>query len=145
MLEDHRELNVPYKVLQLKSPNEFINNIPTLDKLSGFVLFSYALKNESAKLMLETLSPIEQAYFLYKHALPLSNDFVSKMSNYLKSMLCRTKFKGGLKTNIVRIAEKIKEINSFYRITDMIRGEITVEHIDDIKEVYFHLTNLPYH
>ena len=40
--------------------------------------------------------------------------------------MMRTQFRGGVKMNITRIAEKIKENNSPYRITDMIRGEIVV-------------------
>ena len=72
-----------------------------------------------------------------------SKDFIAKISNYLKSLLCEYKFNGSLKSNIVKIAQKIKEDNSQYKITDMIRGEIKVSYIDDIKEVYSHLCELP--
>jgi len=72
-----------------------------------------------------------------------SKYFITKLSNYLKQNCCRNKFKGDLKSNLIRTAQKIEEMNSPYKITDLIRGEIKVNHKDDIKEIYLHLSKLP--
>ena len=47
MLRDYRGINWPNKVLETKSPSNFPDEMPSLDQLCGFILFSSALRNSN--------------------------------------------------------------------------------------------------
>jgi len=112
--------------------------LPSLDELYKFK-YSAAYKDADLRKMLQG-SPIEQAFFLNQHAMEYSWQYMIKLQTHFEDG--DYKLEGGLKTNLVRITQKITEMNSPYGVTDMIRARITVREPHELKEVFLKLQNL---
>ena len=53
------------------------------------------------------------------------------------------KYRGGIKSNLIRIAQKIEEDGSPYSVTDMIRATVYCNSIDQLWDVYKYLDQNP--
>jgi len=107
-------------IIKIKDLN---NNIPELSQLIGF-FDSNAIRSPEVRKLIKG-GPKEKAYLLFFHALE---------NNWLFQTILRNKFKntnfevfGNVKTNIVRIEQKIEEEGgNLGKLTDMIRATIVV-------------------
>ena len=82
--------------------------------------------------------PFDKAYFLYCHALEYSSKFMLFLTTTLKHN--HFKISGGIKSNLIRIANKIIsnpiEYGNPFGVRDMIRATITVDEYDKMRQAY---------
>ena len=99
--------------------------MPRLDQLNYFNV-SNANKQEGFKANSVNGSSFDKANFLFQHALQFNAEFQAKISYIFK----RSGFRvyGSIKSNILRIAQKIRLNNgNLYQIDDMIRASVIVD------------------
>jgi hypothetical protein len=85
-------------------------------------------------------TPLENAYFLYQHALELNWKYILELQGLCDANYGRVD--GLIKSNLARIAQKIRENeNNPFRIGDMVRARITVEDPSHLEKTFKAIDN----
>ena len=116
--------------------SELPQRMPCLNQMKNFKKDSADL-SYSLNFKLKFGDNLQKAYALHQHALQYSFGFLTLLSKLAIPMGCTVT--GGVKQNLVRIAQRITEnpieINNPFRIFDMIRATITVNQPNQILEL----------
>ena len=124
---DTKKVNLPYSVPALN----------TLEFFEKSVAFSNPLLKERLNGTI-----LDQAYFLYNHAIEYSWQFLVQLNRYLKHQTNIRKITGNVKSNLVRISSNIVTEGSCFKVKDMIRATIVTKSINDIIDVYQQLEEI---
>ena len=117
---------------------EFKNGVPKLDQL--YMRNSNHNLSPQGQAQIKG-SPSDQAQFLYYYAMEYNAIVLTSLRHLLKGM--DLKYRGGIKSGLVRIAQKIEEDGSPYGITDMIRATVYCNSIEQLWDVYKFLDQNP--
>ena len=124
--------------------------MPRLDQLNAFLKDSNTMKNKDMIKLLDSPSNFDKAIFLINHALEYNWQFQMVIRNAFKKFELTMRLTGNLKTNLMRIKNKIeyenKENNSedgVMRVKDMIRAKIMIKSLNDFEAIFNHLSVIP--
>ena len=124
-----------------ESTNEYKKvKMPRQDQLMQF-RYVYKQMPDDLRVLLER-GLLDQAYFLYVYAMDTGWRFLVSMEKALRPY--DVTFKGQVKTNLKRISQNIigtvilgeGESQCVFRVTDMLRGQITVKDAKEMIEMY---------